>query len=227
MTKVNDAPASHTSKDLLKEPQRFSNLRAGGCELAARLDAYRDASDLVVLGIALGGVPVAHEVAKHLAAPFDFVLLRRLLAAAKPGTHLCAVNVAGATVLDDELPLADEASTPVEHFVQKALADFARRVDICRRQRPPVSIEGRTVLLVDCGIRTGSTMRAVAGPLRRLKPKQLIGAVPVASREGAAAVAELYDELICLSQPEHFINAGYWYLNFRRPGDDEVGALLE
>lgn len=226
MTKFNDAPASHTTNDLLKQPQRFSNLRAGGRELALQLEGHQSLPDLLVLGIALGGLPVAHEVAKHLAAPFDFVIVRRLLAPS-PDNHQCAVSVAGSTVLDDRLPWTDQPSTPVEHYLHEALGDFGRREQICRRQRPPVPIEGRNVLLVDCGIRSGSTMTAAAVAVRKLKPKQIIGAVPVASREGSAIISGLCDELICVSQPEQFINAGYWYLDFKRPGDDEAGEMLD
>ena len=226
MTTIKDAPASHNPNGLLKEPQRFSNLRAGGRELASRLETYRSTPDLLVLGIALGGLQVAHEVAQHLAAPLDFIVIRRLLVPS-PDTHQCAVSVAGSLVIDDDVPMVEKPSTPLEYFLHDALAGLAKRAQICRRQRPAVSVEGRNVLLVDCGIRTGSTMRAAAKAVRRLKPKQLIGAVPVASREGFAAIASLYDELICLAQPEQFINAGYWYRDFNRPGDDAAGELLE
>jgi putative phosphoribosyl transferase len=107
-----------------------------------------------------------------------------------------------------------------------ALAELAERAQTCRAGRAPLALEGRTVILVDCGIRTGSTMKAAIIALQKLRPARIIGAAPVASRAGSAAIASLCDDLISLSQPEIFVNAGYWYRDFRRPGDDQVGELL-
>ena len=136
------------------------------------------------------------------------------------------MSVAGSLVTDDEIKLSDQPSSPIEHFLAEAIGGLEERERTCRRGRPPVALAGRNVILVDCGIRTGSTMKVAIRALRKVAPKQIIGAVPVASREGFAAIASLCDELICLAQPENFVNAGYWYRDFRRPGDDEVGELL-
>jgi len=135
--------------------------------------------------------------------------------------------VAGSTILDEGIELTPNPSTPREYFLHDAVTELDQRALTCRQQRPPLSLADRNVLLVDCGIRTGSTMKAAVRTLRRLNPKRIIAAVPVSSREGFRAIAPLSDELICLAQPEQFINAGYWYRDFRRPGDDEVGELLE
>jgi len=218
--------SSHNPGDLLKQPNRYPDLRAGGRELALRLESYRGTPDLVVLGIALGGLLVAHEVATHLGAPLDFVIIRRLLATPEVGSHHTAVSVAGSLVTDDEIQLSDQPSSPTEHFLAEAIGGLEKRERTCRRGRSPLALAGKNVLLVDCGIRTGSTMKIAIRALRKVAPKQIIGAVPVASREGFAMIASLCDELISLSQPEQFINAGYWYRDFRRPGDDEVGELL-
>ncbi|HEX3083223.1 MAG TPA: phosphoribosyltransferase family protein, partial [Pyrinomonadaceae bacterium] len=117
-------------------------------------------------------------------------------------------------------------SSPQESFLAEAIADFKRREQLCRRGRKPLSLTDQTVIVVDCGIRTGSTMNAAARALRKTDAKLITGAVPVTSREGYAAVAPLFDELIYLQQAAQFVNAGYWYADFRRPGDDEVGKLL-
>jgi putative phosphoribosyl transferase len=218
--------SSHNPDDLLKQPQRYPNLRAGGRDLALRLESYRGTPDLVVLGIALGGLLVAHEVATHLGAPLDFVINRRLLATPEVGSHHTAVSVAGSLVIDDEIKLSAHPSSPIEHFLAEAVGGLEKRERTCRRGRPPLALAGKNVLLVDCGIRTGSTMKVAIRALRKVAPKQIIGAVPVASREGFALIANLCDELISLAQPEQFVNAGYWYRDFRRPGDEQVGDLL-
>jgi len=193
--------------------------------LTHSLSKYRDRADTVVLGIALAGVPVAYEVARSLKRPLDVILIRRLLIG-DDGANLCAVNVAGETILDDGINLVATPSSPQEIFLVEAIADFKRREQLCRRGRKPMKLMDRTVIVVDCGIRTGSTMNAAVRALRQTDAKLVIGAVPVASREGHAAVAPLFDELICLQQPPQFVNAGYWYADFSRPGDDEVGKLL-
>lgn len=207
--------------------RRFADLRSGGRELALRLDTYRGRDDVVVLGIVLGGVPVAHEVATHLGMPLDLVIIRRLLAPDGPGSQVCAVNVAGALVLDEELPTRPAAPvTPLDYFLADAIAELGRREQLCRNGRPPIELDGKTVILVDCGIRSGLTMEAAIKALRTKQPARIIAAVPVASYEGRTAVEALPDELICLAQPEPFGHVGVWYADFSRPGDDGVGGLL-
>jgi predicted phosphoribosyltransferase len=153
------------------------------------------------------------------------VIVRRLLVDG-PGSQICAVNVAGSMILDEEIKPVEVPSTPLEHFLHDALAELDQRARMCRQGRPPLQVAERNVLLIDCGIRTGSTMKAAVQGLRRVKPKRVIAAVPVSSREGFATIAPLCDELICLAQPEQFINAGYWYRDFGRPGDEAVGEFL-
>ena len=211
---------------MLKQPSPFPNLSAAGRELAPRLAEYANDPNTVVLGIALGGVPVAREVASFLNAPLDLILIRRLLIGDEVGSHICAVNVAGATILDDEITMTETPSMPLEHFLSEAIAGLGQREQVCRRGRAPLVITGRTVIVVDCGIRTGSTMRVAARAVRRANPQRMVGAVPVSSREGYQTIAPLFDDLICLLQPEEFINAGRWYSDFCRPEDEDVGDLL-
>jgi predicted phosphoribosyltransferase len=211
---------------LIEQHVRFPNLSSGGRALAQAMITYQYTPDTIVLGVALGGVPVAREVAKFLRAPLDLILIRRLLIGNQNGSHVCAVNVAGAMVLDDGIVLTDTPSTPLEHFLSDAVADLQRREQLCRGGLAPFDLADRTLIVVDCGIRTGSTMKAAVRALRKTKAKRIIGAVPVSSREGYAEVAPLFDEFVCLMQPEQFVNAGYWYADFSRPGDDEVGNLL-
>src|SRR5438105_2835428 len=213
--------------DLLKSASPFPNLSTAGRELAPRLVQHINNPDTIVLGVALGGIPVAREVANFLNPPLDLILIRRLLVGNEVGSHICAVNVAGSKFLDDEITLSEAPSTPLEHFLSEAIAGLDQREQDCRRGRLPIDVSGRTVVVVDCGIRTGSTMRVAARAVRSAKPKRMVGAVPVSSREGYQAIEPLFDDLICLMQPEEFINAGFWYSEFRRPGDEEVGDLID
>lgn len=207
---------------------RFPNLRTAGRELAAKLELYRQRDDVVVLAILLGGALVAHEVANFLGAPLDIVIIRRLFTPQGPGSQICAANVGGSMVIDEELlPPAAGPSTPVEYFVADAIAELNQREQTCRRGRPPIDLAGKTVILVDCGIRTGLTMQAAIKALRSKRPAQIIAAVPVASELASATIAKLADELVCLAWPEPFGNAAVWYTDFSRPGDDTVGELLE
>jgi putative phosphoribosyl transferase len=206
---------------------RFPNLKTAGSELAVSLEQYRNRDDVVVLGILLGGALVAHEVANFLNVPLDMVIIRRLFTPQGPGSQTCAVNVGGSMVLDQDLNLPiGVPSTAVEHFVAEAINELKQRELVCRRGRTPIDITGRTVILVDCGIRSGSTMQAAIGALRPIGPAKIISAVPVASEQGRLVVAELADELVCLATPEPFGNVAVWYKDFSRPGDDAVGDLL-
>jgi len=210
---------------LLKQPFRFPNLRAAGRELALHLVAYQNDPEAIVLGIASGGTPVALEVADYLNLPCDLVLIRRLLIG-PDGAHLCAINVAGRTFLDDGIRVPATPLTPLDHFLREALSSLNDRAELCRGQRAHKNLAGRTVILVDCGIRTGSTMLAAVRALRRAEARRIIAAIPVSSTAGRAEVAPLFDDFIFLMQPEQFVNAGYWYADFRRPADEEVGSLL-
>ena len=224
----NAAPeSSHNHDELLKRGQRFPSLRDAGVELSRRLETYRTGVDSIVMGIALGGVPVAHEVAIHLRLPLDLVIISRLLAPQGPGSQICAVNAGGSLIIDEALTTNAAPATPLGYFVEDSLAALRRREQICRRGRPPIKLTNRKIILVDCGVRTGSTMKAAIGALRRMKPKRIIAAVPVASSEGHAVVAKLADELVCLARPESLGHVGLWYEDFSRLEDDRVGELLD
>ena len=224
-----DDPGSSLTADETDDPViPFPDLSSAGRELALKLDAYREDDNAVVLAIALGGVPVAREVANFLRAPLDLVIIRRLLAPEGPGSQICAVNIAGSMVLDEELiPLPAVPSTPLEHFTNDAIVELGHREQICRRGRPPTELAGKAVTLVDCGIRSGSTMRAAISALRTRVPARIVAAVPVASLGGHAAINLLADELVCLARPRPFGHVGLWYKDFTRPGDDRVGEVLE
>ena len=212
---------------MLNKSLAYPDLSTAGRELAPHVAAYENDSNAIVLGVALGGVPVAREVANFLDAPLDLILIRRLLAPEGPDSLLCAVNVAGSLVLDDGLELSDAPATPIEYFLADAVGELKQRELVCRRGRAPIDIAGRTVILVDCAIRTGSTVKTSMGALRKMRPGKVVGAVPVASPEGYAAVVDLFEELVVLAQPQKFGNAGVWYRDFSRPDDNHVSELLD
>jgi putative phosphoribosyl transferase len=221
---INGAP---TTIDVTGNIAPFPNLTSAGVELATRLTGAGIRRDVVVLGIVSAGVPVALEVAKNLEAPLDLVLIRRLLAPRGPGSQIVAVNAAGTLVVDDEVgPRPAKPQTPFDYFMEDALNRLRRRAQVCRGERPATELAGKPVLIVDCGIRTGLTMQAAIGALRTLNPARITAAVPVTSLDGCRVVEALADELIYLSAPETFGNAGVWYRDFRRPGDDSVRQLL-
>jgi len=205
----------------------FPNLSNAGAELAAALSRAGTSNDVIVLGIVAGGVPAAVEVAKHLEAPLDLVIIRRLLTPQGPGTQAVAVNVAGSLVVDEEIgPRPATPQTPFDYFVADALNGLALRAQTCRGQRPPIDLAGRPVLIVDCGIRTGLTMKAAIGAVRTLNPGRITAAVPLTSHDGIRIVGALADEFIYLVAPEPFGNAGVWYKDFRRQADDAISVLL-
>ena len=184
------------------------------------------APNVVVLGIILGGLPVANEVASLLHAPLDLVIVRRLLAPEGPGSQRCAVNIGGSMIVDEELMPVDAPSNPLEYFLNDAITELHNREQTCRRYQPAIHLSGKTVVLVDCGIRTGSTMLAAIRALRTVGPARIIAAVPIASLGGHATVVAESDELVCLAQPRRFGNVGLWYKDFTRPGDDHVGEFV-
>jgi putative phosphoribosyl transferase len=205
----------------------FQNLRAAGRELAARLEAYRDRDDVIVLALVLGGVLVGQEVASTLGLPCDYVILRRLTVADGPGSLMAAVNVAGnLEIVGEKLPRPETPKTGFDYFIADALAQLETREKLCRGHRPPLEISGKTVLLVDCGARTGITMQTAITAIRARKPAKIIAAQPVASIGAAPVISSLADEFVCLAYPRPFGNVGVWYKDFTRPADEQIASLL-
>jgi putative phosphoribosyl transferase len=220
-------PKSRIHKtDVNEKIAPFPNLSSAGRELAAALPSDLN-NDVVVLALVSAGAPVAVEVARHLEASLDLIILRRLLAPRGPGSQAAAVNVAGTLVVDDEVgPRPDTPQTPFDYFLADALNGLARRVQVCRGERPPAELAGKAVLIVDCGIRTGLTMQGGINAVRKLNPAHITAAVPVTSLDGVRIIEPLADEFIYLAAPDPFGNAGVWYKDFSRPADDSIGQLL-
>ncbi|MET0650813.1 MAG: phosphoribosyltransferase family protein [Pyrinomonadaceae bacterium] len=206
---------------------RYQDARAAGRALAEGLAAYDARERTTVVAVARGGVAVALEVSNRLGLPLDLLLLRRLLVTRGPLEPVCAANVAGTPFLDDELARPDAAEPALVPFVADALADLESRTRACRGTRPPAELKGRTVLLVDNGVRTGSTMLAALRALRSCAPGRVVAAAPVAAPEALAVVRAAADEFIYLSTPDPFGHVGLWYSDFTRPSDDDIRAMLK
>lgn len=213
---------------------RFDDAQAAGRALADGLGAYGGRADTVVLALARGGVGVGFEAARRLGLALDLVLLRRLLVPRGAREPLCAASVAGAPFLDEELGAAlrgeEDAGAARDpalgHFLGGALAEFGVWVRACRGERPALDLRGKTVILVDNGVRTGSTLLAAARAVRSRSPARLVAAAPVADADALSAVAASVEEFVCLATPRPFGHVGLWYADFRRPADDEIRAML-
>jgi putative phosphoribosyl transferase len=206
---------------------RFNDLFEAGRALTPALESYRDREDVVVIGIAFGGVPVAFEVARHLRLPLDVLFIRRLLVPAGKQAAASAVNVCGKSVLEEGLSsdFADD-NNPIKPFVAKELEDLERIVQACRAGRAAHELRNRRVLLVDNGICTGSTLHTALGAIRKLGARQIDVAVPGAAKESRSLLESIADKLICLAFIEPFPHVGMFYKKLRRPDETEVARML-
>jgi len=205
---------------------RFADLRSGGQALASALGRYRRAEDTIVLGIVRGGVPAAVEVSRALELPLDLLLLRALLQRPS-GEPVRAARVAGTLVLDDELKaLATPPCSIEEIFVAEALEAFAQREVVCRGSRPAAVIEGKTVLLVDNGLRTGGTMISAIRAVKTMGPARIVAVAPVAQASSITLAKRLADEVLFLLSPEPFGNVAMGYERFEVPDETQINVLL-
>lgn len=203
----------------------YRDRRDGGRRLAARLERYRDMQP-VILGLPRGGVITAYEVAKALDAPLDVLIVRKLGA---PGAEELAIGAITAdTALVNE-PLVAQLRIPRDRLATvlgRERLELARREELYHRDCPAIEVKGRTVILVDDGVATGSTALAAIESLRHRGPARIVFAAPVCSDEAAAALAGAADEVVCLECPADFGAVGYWYEEFEPTSDAEVLGCL-
>lgn len=195
--------------------------------LAAVLKQYQGRSGLLVLGLPRGGVPVAFEVARALHAPLDVLLVRKLGLPGEKELAIGAIALGGIRVLDRELI---EALGIPDKVIEQIAAQEKRTLDLrehlYRSGQPPLDLAHRTVIIVDDGIATGSTMRAAVKAVRQQQPDRVVVAAPVASAPAYDQLRADADEVICLATPEPFYSVGSWYDEFLQVSDEEVQRLL-
>lgn len=205
----------------------FRNRSEAGQLLAAELRGHNLPANTVILALPRGGVPVGFAIAQALHLPLDVVIARKLGVPWQP--ELAMGAIAGGALALDEVLIRDLriSRSDVEAIVARERAELARREKLYRGGRPARDLSGQTVVLVDDGLATGSTMLAAARSVRGLRPAGLRIAVPVGSEQACQLVASACDECICLAKPRPFSAVGQWYEDFRQVSDAEVTDLLE
>jgi erythromycin esterase-like protein/predicted phosphoribosyltransferase len=208
-------------------PGLFRDRRDAGRLLAAKLAAYANRPDVLVLALPRGGVPVAYEVARALGAPLDVFVVRKLGIPGYEELAMGAVATGGARVLNRQI--VERLGIPdylIEAVAAREQQELARRERLYRGGRPPPDVRGRTVILVDDGLATGATMQAAIEALRLQQPARIVVAVPTASPETCEEMKAKADEVICAMTPEPFHAVGLWYEDFSQTTDEEVRSLL-
>lgn len=195
--------------------------------LATKLTAYADRKDVVVLALPRGGVPVAFEVAKALLAPLDVFVVRKLGVPGHEELAMGAIATGGVYVVNEHvvhmLAIPDSV---IEEVAEREQKELERRERLYRDDLPPPDVRDRTIILVDDGLATGSTMRAAVAALRKQHPAHIVVAVPVAAPVVRDEFKAEVDEIVCASTPEPFFGVGYWYEDFSQTSDEEVHDLL-
>ena len=205
----------------------FRNRQDAGQRLAARLKNYAGRSDVLVLALPRGGVPVAFEVAQQLKAPLDVFLVRKLGVPGHEELAMGAIASGDTRVINEDvvryLQIPGEVIDAVAADEQRELE---RREREYRDGKPAPQVKDRVVILIDDGLATGSTMRAAAAALRKQNPSRIVVAVPVAPAETCEEFRKEVDEVVCAATPEPFQGVGLWYDNFSQTSDEEVRQLL-
>jgi predicted phosphoribosyltransferase len=206
----------------------FRDRTEAGRLLAAKLRKYAGRPDVLVLALPRGGVPVAYEIARALHAPLDVFLVRKLGLPGHEELAMGAIATGGARVLNYDvvrsLAVPEEV---IDAVTAKEMEELERRERAYRGARPVPVVRGCTVILIDDGLATGSTMRAAVAALRRLGPALIVVAVPVGARETCAELEQEADAVICARTPDPFYAVGIWYEDFSQTTDEEVHDLLE
>jgi predicted phosphoribosyltransferase len=209
--------------------RRFKNREEAGRllgeEVARRIGKP---TDVTVLGLPRGGVPVAYGVAQALGAPLDVFVVRKLGLPGHEELAMGAIASGGVRVLNEDVlrqvPLRPEV---IDGVAEREQRELERRERSYRGERPPLEVRERTVIVVDDGLATGSTMRAAVRALRTMKPRALIVAVPVGARPTCEELRAEADDVLCLATPYPFQAVGLWYEDFEQTADEEVHELLE
>ncbi len=206
----------------------FPNREKAGDALASALGRYGDRSDVLVMGLPRGGVPVAARVAAGLAAPLDLMVVRKLGTPGQEELAMGAIASGGGRVLNSDVvnQLGISGET-LERVTDREREELQRRERAYRGDRPFPDLAGRCVILVDDGIATGATMRAAVEAVQAVGAGSVVVAVPVAPAETVRRLRDEADDVVCLETPEPFMGVGQWYADFGQTADEEVIELLQ
>jgi predicted phosphoribosyltransferase len=208
--------------------EKFHDRREAGALLARALSRYAGRADVTVLGLPRGGVPVAYEVATALDAPLDVLIVRKIGVPGHEELAMGAIASGGIQVMDPRM--AEQlGSSPraVRERIRAERVELERREHAFRGEREHAPVAGRTVLLIDDGLATGSSMYAAVAAVGTRAPASIVVAVPVGSPEACRAFRTHVDDVVCLRTPEPMYAVGLWYEDFGQISDAEVRALLE
>ncbi|MFN6518408.1 MAG: phosphoribosyltransferase [Nostoc sp. CreGUA01] len=205
----------------------FKDRRFAGQLLAQELAAYANRSDVVVLGLPRGGVPVAFEVAKALNAPLDVLVVRKLGVPDQEELAMGAIASGGVRILNKHIiSLVNISDEVIARVAVQEERELERREQLYRGNRPFPNLRGRTVILVDDGLATGATMWAATVAVQKQQSAAIVIAVPVAAAETCEQLEPEVNQIACISKPSPFYSVGLWYENFPQTTDEEVRELL-
>jgi putative phosphoribosyl transferase len=207
---------------------RFRDRTEAGKVLARDLSRYANRSEVLVLALPRGGVPVGFEVAKYLKAPLDIFLVRKLGVPGHEELALGAIATGNTRILNRDV--VQDLRIPesvIDEITETQRLELARREQLYRGDRPPPDVRGKTVILVDDGLATGATMYAAVTALRQQQPARIVVAVPAAAQATCDEFREVVDEIVCAVTPEPFYAVGASYEDFSQTTDNEVRNLLE
>jgi len=206
----------------------YADRREAGRQLAALLAEYAGRSDVIVLALPRGGVPVAKEIANALHAPLDVLVVRKLGVPWQPELAAGAIAPGGVVVFNPALQAEIEGlKGALEPVIARERAEMQRREALYRKNRPSLEIRDRIAIVVDDGIATGATMEAAVLALRAMHARSVVVAVPVAPPSNIRRLTRLADRVVCPRQPDSFFAVSQWYAAFSQVSDAEVNALLE
>ena len=205
----------------------FLDRTDAGQVLARGLQQYKNQPDVLILGLPRGGVPVAYEVARELNAPLDVFIVRKLGVPGHEELGMGAIATGGVRTLHEGI-IREIGISPqtIEAVSAREQAELERRERLYRGDRPAPTIKGRTVVIVDDGLATGSTMKAAIQAVRQQDPRQVIVAVPTAPSETCEQLKESADHVVCALTPEPFFSVGGSYADFTQITDGEVRDLI-
>lgn len=207
---------------------KFQDRYDAGRQLAFKLVKYADMANAMVLALPRGGVPIGYEVATELHLPLDVFIVRKLGLPGHEELAMGAIATGGAKFLNERiLTLAEVPPRTVELVIDREKHELERREEYYRQGRPPISVMGKTVLLVDDGLATGSSMMAAVRALQLQTPVRLVVAVPVTAQDTYEQFREVVDEVVAIYSPHNFTAVGIWYEDFSQTSDEEVLSLLQ